>query len=302
MTKLLINVLFLLFFVTAVQAQQASPAAPGLALDGRVRTEAVKLKGKVSIYAKNLETGEAYSLNADDRVRTASTIKLPIMVAVFALVADGKAAWTDELTLTASNKVQGSGILLEFGDGHKLTLRDAVNLMIVVSDNSATNMVLDAITADEVNVRMDALGLKQTRSLRKIGGGGSSKAGDDPANKGFGIGVSTPREMVTLLEKLDRGEVVSAAASKEMIDLLKRQQYRDGIGRNMLGTVIAGKPGALDRLRSEAGIIFSPRGRIAMAITIDDMPDIQWTVDNPALVLLSHLSEILVEGLGKGQN
>lgn len=302
MTKLLINVLFLLFFVTAVQAQQASPAAPGLALDGRVRTEAVKLKGKVSIYAKNLETGEAYSLNADDRVRTASTIKLPIMVAVFALVADGKAAWTDELTLTASNKVQGSGILLEFGDGHKLTLRDAVNLMIVVSDNSATNMVLDAITADEVNSRMDALGLKQTRSLRKIGGGGSSKAGDDPANKGFGIGVSTPREMVTLLEKLDRGEVVSTAASKEMIDLLKRQQYRDGIGRNMLGTVIAGKPGALDRLRSEAGIIFSPRGRIAMAITIDDMPDIQWTVDNPALVLLSHLSEILVEGLGKGQN
>lgn len=302
MTKLLINVLFLLFFVTAVQAQQASPAAPGLALDGRVRAEAVKLKGKVSIYAKNLETGEAYNLNADDRVRTASTIKLPIMVAVFALVADGKAAWTDELTLTASNKVQGSGILLEFGEGHKLTLRDAVNLMIVVSDNSATNMVLDAITADEVNARMDTLGLKQTRSLRKIGGGGSSKAGDDPANKGFGIGVSTPREMVTLLEKLDRGEVVSAAASKEMIDLLKRQQYRDGIGRNMLGTVIAGKPGALDRLRSEAGIIFSPRGRIAMAITIDDMPDIQWTVDNPALVLLSHLSEILVEGLGKGQN
>ena len=302
MTKLLINVLFLLFFVTAVQAQQASPAAPGLALDGRVRAEAVKLKGKVSSYAKNLETGDAYSLNADDRVRTASTIKLPIMVAVFALVADGKAAWTDELTLTASNKVQGSGILLEFGDGHKLTLRDAVNLMIVVSDNSATNMVLDAITADEVNARMDALGLKQTRSLRKIGGGGSSKAGDDPANKGFGIGVSTPREMVTLLEKLDRGEVVSAAASKEMIDLLKRQQYRDGIGRNMLGTVIAGKPGALDRLRSEAGIIFSPRGRIAMAITIDDMPDIQWTVDNPALVLLSHLSEILVEGLGKSQN
>ena len=302
MTKLLINVLFLLFFVTAVQAQQASPAAPALALDGRVRTEAVKLKGKVSIYAKNLETGEAYSLNADDRVRTASTIKLPIMVAVFALVADGKAAWTDELTLTASNKVQGSGILLEFGEGHKLTLRDAVNLMIVVSDNSATNMVLDAITADAVNARMDALGLKQTRSLRKIGGGGSSKAGDDPANKGFGIGVSTPREMVSLLEKLDRSEVLSAAASKEMIDLLKRQQYRDGIGRNMLGTVIAGKPGALDRLRSEAGIIFSPRGRIAMAITIDDMPDIQWTVDNPALVLLSHLSEILVEGLGKGQN
>lgn len=302
MTKLLINVLFLLFFVNAVQAQQASPASPALALDGRVRTEAVKLKGKVSIYAKNLETGETYSLNGDERVRTASTIKLPVMVAVFALVAESKAAWTDELTLTASNKVQGSGILLEFGDGHKLTLRDAVNLMIVVSDNSATNMVLDAITANEVNVRMDALGLKQTRSLRKIGGGGSSKAGDDPANKGFGIGVSTPREMVTLLEKLDRGEVVSAAASKEMIDLLKRQQYRDGIGRNMLGTVIAGKPGALDRLRSEAGIIFSPRGRIAMAITIDDLPDIQWTVDNPALVLLSHLSEILVEGLGKSQN
>lgn len=295
MTRTINSICLLLALIGA----QSPPQQSAVSLDSRVRNEALKLRGKVSVFARNLETGESYSLNGDDRVRTASTIKLPILVGAFSAVASGRARWSDELTLTAEKKVQGSGVLMEFGDGHRLTLREAVNLMIAVSDNSATNMVLDAISADEVNAAMDALGLRQTRSLRKIGGGGSSKAGDDPANKGFGIGVSTPREMVELLGKLDSGEVVSPAASREMIEILKRQQYRDGIGRNMLGVEMAAKPGALDRLRSEVGIVYSPRGRIAMAITCDDMPDIRWTVDNPALVLLSNLSEILVEGLAK---
>ena len=268
-------------------------------LDVRVRSEISQVRGKVSLFAKNLDTGESYAFNPDDRVRTASTIKLPILVAVHTLVAEGKVKWDDPLLLTEAKKVKGAGILMEFGEGLKLTMRDAVNLMVAISDNTATNLVLDAITADAVNERIEALGLKQTRSLRKIGGGGASRAGSDPANQGFGIGVSTPREMVNLIEKIERGEVVSPAASKEMIELLKRQQYRDGIGRRLLGVDLAAKPGALDRLRSEVGILFTPRGRIAMAMTIDDMPEIAWTVDNPGLLLISRLSEILAEGLGR---
>lgn len=268
-------------------------------LDVRARSEISQTRGKVSLFAKNLDTGESYAFNPDDRVRTASTIKLPILVAVHALVAEGKVKWDAPLLLTEAKKVKGAGILMEFGEGLKLTLRDAVNLMVTISDNTATNLVLDAITADAVNEKMEALGLKQTRSLRKIGGGGASRAGSDPANQGFGIGVSTPREMVTLIEKIERGEVVSPAASKEMIELLKRQQYRDGIGRRLLGLDLAAKPGALDRLRSEVGILYTPRGRIAMAMTIDDMPEIAWTVDNPGLLLISRLSEILAEGLGR---
>ena len=268
-------------------------------LDAQVRAEVAQFKGKVSLFAKNLDTGATYTLGGDNRVRTASTIKAGIMVEAFARVAEGKAKWSDEVVLTNAKKVSGSGVLQELSDGLKLTLRDAVTLMMIVSDNTATNMVLDVLTTDAVNARMDSLGLKQTRVLRKIGSGGTSKAGEDPMLKPFGTGVTTPREMVTLLEKLERGEIINPAASKEMIALMKREQHRDGIGRAIRDVDMATKAGALDRLRSDVGIIYSKRGRIVMAITCDDMPEIIWTEENPGYLMLSRLSQILIDGLGK---
>jgi beta-lactamase class A len=268
-------------------------------LDARVRSEIAPFKGKVWIYAKNLDSGATYSRNGDERVRTASTIKLAIMVEAFARVAENRAKWSDEIILSKEKKQPDGGVLQELADGTHLTLRDAVNLMIVVSDNTGANLALDYLTTDAVNARMDSLGLKQTRSLRKIGGGGESKAYYDPANKGFGIGVTTPHEMVSLMEKLERGEVINPAASREMIALLKRQQSHQGIGRSLNGVAMASKPGSLDALRSDVAIIYSKRGRIAMAITCDQMPEIDWTEDNPAFHLMSHLSTILIDGLGR---
>lgn len=266
-------------------------------LDSRVRAEITPFKGKVWIYAKNLDTGKTYSLDGDERVRTASTIKLAIMVEAFARVAENRAKWSDEIILTKEKKQPDGGILQELADNTHLTLRDVVNLMIVVSDNTGANLALDFLTCDAVNARMDSLGLKQTRSLRKIGGGGESSVYNDPANKGFGIGVTTPHEMVLLMEKLERGEVVNAEASREMIALLKRQQSHQGIGRSLNGVEMASKWGALDALRSDVGIIYGKHSRIAMAITCDQMPEIDWTEDNPALHLMSRLSNILIEGL-----
>jgi beta-lactamase class A len=190
-------------------------------------------------------------------------------------------------------------VLQDLSDGLRLTLRDAVTLMIIVSDNTATNLALDVLTADAVNARMEALGLKETRSMRKVFGGGDSREGLKPENKRFGLGRSTPREMVALLEKLERGEVVSPAASREMIELLKRQQFHDGIGRSLKGVTVANKPGALDALRSDVGVVYTPRGRIALAITCDDLPEVVWTPDNPGLLALDRLSSILIEGLGR---
>ena len=284
----------------------AQTAAPAPSLDARIKAAVVDFKGQVWIHAKNLDSGATYSFKGDERTRTASTIKLPIMVAAFGLVADGKLKWTDELNVTEAKKVAGAGILFEFHDGLKITLRDAVHLMITISDNTATNLVLDAVTADEVNARMDALGFKNLRSLRKIGGGGESKAFSDAINKRadgstYGIGMSTPQEMVALLEKLERGEIISPEASKEMIAILKRQQFHDGVGRNLKGVTIANKTGALDALRSDVGILYTPRGRIAYALTTDYMPEANWSPDNPGLLLLSRLSELLVDGLGKPQ-
>ena len=279
--------------LTGVQAQTSS--APSL--DARVRAEITPFKGKVSLFAKNLDTGETYSFNGDERVRTASTIKVAVMIEAFTRVAEGRAKWTDELVLTKSARYGGSGVLPELADGLRLTLRDCINLMMVVSDNTATNMVLDYLTTDAVNSRMNSLGFKDTRIMRRIGGGGESKEGKEPDNKRFGLGATTPHEMVQILKQLDAGEIVNKTASKEMIDLMKREQVRFAIGRTIWDVPIASKYGALDALRSCVAIVYSKHGKIAMAITVDDMPEVNWSVDNPGYLLMSRLSLILLEGL-----
>jgi len=266
-------------------------------LDDRVKPLVGSFKGKVSLFAKNLDTGETYALNPDERVRTASTIKIAVMIETFARVAEGKIKWTDEVVLTKEKKVSGSGILNELSDGLHLTLRDAVNLMMILSDNTATNLVIDVVTTDAVNARMESIGFKNIKIMRRVGSGGESVAGKDPENKKFGLGMATPREMVLVMEKLERGEIVSPAVSKEMIDLMKREQGRSAIGRSLWSVPMASKYGALDRLRSAVGILYTKKGKIAMAISCDEMPETMWSVDNPAYLLMSQLSEVIANEL-----
>lgn len=288
-------------FVLEAAAQVRQPASPTQALDRRVRAKVDPFPGTVNLYARNLDTGESYGIRAEDRVRTASTIKLPILVAAFAAVESGEAQWNDRLDLTPPERVGGSGVVRELSDGLKLPLRDLARLMIVVSDNTATNMILQRFGGNFVNTVMDQLELPQTRALRKIlgenGPQGISDAGRNPENERFGIGVTTPREMVDLLERLHRGEAVSPAASKEMIAILKRQQYKDGIGRHTPYPV-ASKSGALDALRSDAGIVFTPKGAVAIAMTVDGMK-MDYSPDNAGNKLISEVSNILVEELIK---
>ena len=283
----------------APAAASATPKPVPAWLDRRVRAEAANFNGSVYLYAKNLDTGAEYSFGGDEPVRTASTIKVAVMVEAFARVAEGKAKWSDELVLGKAARYGGSGVLNELTDGLRITLRDAVTLMMELSDNTATNMVLDYLTTDAVNERMESLGLKQTRIMRRVGGGGESREGKIEANKRFGLGRTTPRELAGLLERMERGEIVSPAVSKEMIELLKREQGTNGIWRGQWRVPKATKSGALDALRSNVGIIYHPRGRIALAVTCDDMPQPEWTPDNPAYLLMSRLSELVIDGLGK---
>jgi beta-lactamase class A len=297
-TALLVVALSANLAMTQTPAPQAPSTSP---LDALVRAEIAPFKGKVYLFAKNLDTGVTCSFSGDERVRTASTIKVAVMIEAFTRVADGRAKWTDELVLTKAARYGGSGVLPELADGLRLTLRDCVNLMMVVSDNTATNMVLDYLTTDAVNVRMGVLGFKDTRIMRRIGGGGESKEGKEPDNKRFGLGATSPHEMVRILEKLEAGEIVNKAAAKEMIDLLKREQARYAIGRTNWDVPMASKYGALDRLRSCVAILYSKRGRIAIAITVDDMPEVIWSVDNPGYLLMNRLSLILLENLKSPQ-
>jgi beta-lactamase class A len=276
-------------------------------IDQRAKAKINGFQGKVSAYAKNLGTGLSYGILADQPVRTASTIKLAVMVECFSEAAESKLKWPEPIKITEDEKVSGSGVVQELSDGVELPLRDLMHLMIVVSDNTATNLILNRIGGNAVNVRMAQLGIQHTRVMRKILGDGANlkphpsgvtEEGAKPENRRWGIGRSSPHEMVTILEKLYRGELVNKAASEEMIAVLKRQQYHEGIGRDMKDVTIASKSGALDHLRSDVGIVYSKNTAIAMAITVDDIPEVDYSPDNPGHLLISSLSEIFVAELG----
>jgi beta-lactamase class A len=103
--------------------------------------------------------------------------------------------------------------------------------------------------------------------------------------------------MVAVLEKIERGEVVSKEASAEMIKILKRQQDHNGIARHTGDISVANKAGALDHLRADVGIVYAKRGRIAMAIYCDGIPQIDWSSDNPGLLMIAKIADVLVAGL-----
>jgi beta-lactamase class A len=293
---LVISVAFVSLTTWPAQAQLSEPA---VAIDHRtqaaiqtaIKTAIQGFPGSVSLYATNLDTGVSYGLSADAPVPTASTIKLPIMVELFAEAEEGRLDWKQKLVLTDQDKVSGSGVLTELSAGDALPIRDLMHLMIVVSDNTATNLILDRIGGNAVNVRMAQLGLKQTAVMRKImqtklfpdanakpHPEGLTDEGKKPGSDRWGTGRSCPRDMV-----------------------LKRQHDHYGVGRDMNNTVIASKSGALDHLRSDVAIVYSPHGPVAMAITVNNIPEVNYGVDNPGNLLISKLSEILVEGLAPGK-
>lgn len=296
--------------ITALSFAAWPVAAQPATISRRVHALIDHFPGSVSLSAKNLETGATYELRAEDPVPTASTIKLPIMIELFAEAKEGRLDWNQKIELTDRDKVSGSGVLQELSEGDLLPIRDLMHLMIVVSDNTATNLILNRIGGNAVNARMAQLGLRETAVMRKImqkkifpdptqdsRPEGLTDEGAKPGNDKWGTGRSCPHDMVAILEKLYRNELVSKAASEEMIEVLKRQHDHTGLGRDMKDTVIASKSGALDHLRSDVGIVYSQHGPIAIAITVDNIPEVNYGVDNPGDILISGLSEILVAEL-----
>src|ERR1700730_17487977 len=159
----------LLLVLGLTLAQPAIGRAEESALQGRLAPLAKAHKGKVAIAVKNLSTGESYALNADEVMPTASLIKLAVMAEVYQQAKDAKINLGETVTLRKEDKVQGSGILTEhFSDGATFSLRDAVRLMIVFSDNTATNLVLDRIGVEATGKRMKEWGFPNTKIYAKV--------------------------------------------------------------------------------------------------------------------------------------
>ena len=268
-------------------------------LESQLETIAASFKGQVAMLAKNLKTGETAGINPELRVRTASVIKLPILVEAFQQVKDGKLRLDQRVSVQGENRVGGSGILRDLSAGLEITLEDALTLMIVLSDNSATNAVLDLVGLERVNARMAALGLPQTKVFKKVF---INAPNPTEENKRFGLGSTTPAEMVKLLEMIERRQVVDGPACDKMLAILKRQRDRDQIPRYLAGQKVefALKSGALDALRNDLGLIYAPAGTIALAVFCDNSPDRRWTADNEATLTVARLAKAVYDAWAPG--
>lgn len=281
---------FAIAFVGIVLPLVATAAEPSLV--DRLGPLAKAHQGKVAIAVKHLTTGETFTLNADEPLPTASLIKLPIMVEVYQQAADSKVKLTDPVVLTESDKAPGSGILTShFSEGASLPLRDAVRLMIAFSDNTATNLVLDKIGIASVNQRMDALGLKETRLNAKVFRGSTTSV-DPERSKKYGLGSTTAAEMVKLLEKLHAGELVSKDASKAMYEHLLRCEDKLKFPKMLpAGTKLAHKTGSVNAVRTDAGILETPSGPVALCVLTADNKDQRWTNDNAGDLLCARVAK-----------
>jgi beta-lactamase class A len=261
-------------------------AADDAGLKVRLEPLAHGHKGNVAIAVKHLVTGETYGCNDTVVMPTASLIKIAVMVETYQQAADGKIKLTEMLTLREEDKVPGSGILTDnFTAGATFSLRDAVRLMMAHSDNTATNMVLDKVGLANVNKRMEDLGCPNTRINAKVFRGDTSSI-DPMRTKKYGLGSTTAAEMVGLLEKLHQGKLVNADACKAMREHLTKCTDRDRLPRFLPPkTEVAHKTGTTNNIRTDAGIIETPTGPVAVCILTAENEDQRWETDNAGTVL-----------------
>jgi beta-lactamase class A len=274
----------------------AVAGGPASEVERRIAERLASFEGVMGVAAVHLGTGETIAVGADTRFPTASGIKTAVMVEVFQQVAAGKLALDRTVSLNEDVKVGGSGVLRELHAGSALTVADLLFLMIAISDNTATNLLVGLVGTPAVNERMVALGLPSTRLYRPTFRGGHPEAFPEE-EKEYGLGSSTPREMAALMEKIARGRAVSEDASRQMEALLGKQQVHELLCRLLPseGVTVAHKTGqdeeklpdaagAPGSVRMDAGIITTPKGRYVVAIFARRVKDMRWTVDNDALV------------------
>jgi len=247
--------------------------------------------GWLSITLEEIQTGRSVRYRPDEPCRTASIIKLPILVHVAMSVQEGDLDWSTPLLLTEAEKVGGSGVLTHLTAGAALTLRDICVLMTIISDNTATNMVIEALGVEPINLRMRSLGLQTTELFRK------AFSPDTAASAVYGLGVTTASESCTLMAHLARAAASGDGAAQEALAILSEQIYRDGMPRMLPPDWrYAGKTGAINQVRNDVGLITAPGGaQTALAIFCQELPVVQWTPDNPALIAIARLSKLLLK-------
>jgi len=251
-----------LALTSSLRAQQTLQTALHAKLEAQLANVAEHLNGVMGYAIMDLSSGETFLRLPDTVFPQASSIKLTILLELMRQAQEGKLSLEEKHTLRRSEMTVGDTepILTMLGDGTvTLSLHDLAIFMVVLSDNTATNILIDRLGMDNINQGVTRLGLKETKLRRRMIDLEAAKKGNE--------NVSTPRELLTLIEKVHAGQALDAAHTKEYFDLLrlpKESEFHKALPEDVS---IADKPGSLDGVRCDTGLIELPGHPFIMSIT-----------------------------------
>ena len=279
----------------AGQGGGAAPAsfarADTAALRRTLDSLAAAHRGVLGYTVHNLDTGERLERRGDETFPTASLIKVPILVTLYDLVAKGRLSLADPLTVLRVDKVPGAGVLQHLHDNATVTVGDAAWLMTTISDNTATNLILDRILIRRVWDKMEALGLPHTKVHSKTFLRESSVAMDSSVK--YGLGVTTPNEMASLFALLADGRAVSPAADSAMLETLAHNEDFQLLQRHVDGVRAPHKTGATDAVRTECALFYL-QSRVVSCVLSKENVDQRWLLDSEPQLTLARMGQAIV--------
>jgi beta-lactamase class A len=251
--------------------------------------------GVVGYSVIDVDNNVRISHRGDEKFPTASLIKVAVLVTVYDLVAKGQLSLDDPITVLKIDQVPGSGVIQYLHNGTILTVRDAAWLMITISDNTATNLLLDRIIIRRVWNKMDSLGLLDTRVHSKSFLRVSSIAMDSSVK--YGLGVTTPNEMAKLFQLLAQGKAVNPASDSAMLDILEHNENGEKLQRYVYGVRAAHKSGETDQVRTECSLFYL-RNRIVACVLTKENVDQRYSPDTEAHLTIGRMGEAIVNAWG----
>ncbi len=299
--RFLCSLLLLCLISIAAFGQEQKPSPQLERLRARLQEMANAFPGVMGVTVRDLKTGEEVSLNGDRLFPMASVYKVPIMVEVFRQIEAKKFSLDDRIEHGDEVRTLGSGVLTLLSNGLKPTVKDLITLMIILSDNEATDILLKKVGAENVTATMRSLGLNNLRvdrttfelirdyialmdenvrgktykeivalsRSRQITPEAQAKAEADFAK--VMKDVSSPREMALLLEKIYKGEAASKESCQMMMTILGQQQFKQRLPRYLPDSArMAHKTGTIGSTTNDAGIMFVRGNPVALVVfTVD---------------------------------
>jgi len=267
-----------------------------ITLEERIQAEIASYNGMLGIYVNDFR-GNKVEINIEEKYETASCVKTYILGTLFDEVEKGNKSLDDMLVYTKENEIEGSGVLISLDYGVELTVKNVATLMIIVSDNVATNMMIDYLGLVTINTFMQEQGFLDTKLHNKIN-----------FNNYKQLGTTTPRDYGRIFEMICKEELVSANASKQMLEIFKKQHYNSTITKNFPQyfldsedtgeeelIYVASKSGSMNACRNDGGIISTPYGKYVIVLFNKNFTDTIYYPDHPATVFSSKVSRLILD-------